>query len=233
MRVLVTRPREDAEDTATKLRARGHAALVAPLIEIRFVDGPEIPLEDIQAILATSSNGVHAMARRTQRRDVPLFAVGTQTARAARAAGFAIVKSADSDARALAAATAEWANPSAGALLHAAGAETKGELAQSLRGAGFEVRTSVVYDAVAVNGLPLEALTALTSRELDAVLLFSPRSARIFSDCVVEAGAKDRCTALAAFCISPAAAGALATISFRAVRVATKPDQEALLDLLE
>ncbi len=232
MRVLVTRPKEDAEDTAVKLRARGHTALVAPLIEIRFVDGPDISLEGVQAVLATSSNGVHALSRRTSRRDVPLFAVGAQTGQAAQDAGFSKVKNADGDARKLAAAIMDWAKPDAGALLHAAGVETKGELAQSLRAAGFEVRTCIVYDAVAVNALPPPALAALTAGELEAVLLFSPRSARIFSDCVVKAGVIDSCAPLAALCISPATADALSALPFQAVHVAKRPDQEALLALL-
>jgi len=232
MRVLVTRPREDAEETAVRLRARGHTVLIAPLIEIRFVDGPEIPFGGVQAILATSSNGVHALARRTSRRDVPLFAVGAQTARAAHSSGFATVKSADGDARALAAATVNWAKPNAGALLHAAGAETKGALAESLRAAGFEVRTEVLYDAIGVNELSTNVLIALTAGNLDAVLLFSPRSARIFSDCVVKADVADSCTALEALCISAVAADKLSALPFRAVHVAKRPDQEALLALL-
>ena len=232
MRVLVTRPKEDAEETAVRLRARGHTVLIAPLIEIRFVDGPEIPFGGVQAILATSSNGVHALARRTSRRDVPLFAVGAQTARAAHSSGFATVKSADGDARALAAATVNWAKPNAGALLHAAGAETKGALAESLRAAGFEVRTEVLYDAIGVNELSTNVLIALTAGNLDAVLLFSPRSARIFSDCVVKADVADSCTALEALCISAVAADNLSVLPFRAVHVAKRPDQEALLALL-
>lgn len=206
--------------------------LIAPLIEIRFVDGPEIPFGGVQAILATSSNGVHALARRTSRRDVPLFAVGAQTARAAHSSGFATVKSADGDARALAAATVNWAKPNAGALLHAAGAETKGALAESLRAAGFEVRTEVLYDAIGVNELSTNVLIALTAGNLDAVLLFSPRSARIFSDCVVKADVADSCTALEALCISAVAADKLSALPFRAVHVAKRPDQEALLALL-
>lgn len=215
------------------LRARGHTVLVAPLIEIRFADGPEISLEGVQAILATSSNGVHAMARRSRMRDVPLFAVGAQTAQAARDAGFSTVKSADGDARALAVATVNWAKPNAGALLHAAGAEIKGDLAESLRSAGFEVRTEVLYDAIGVNELSADALMALKAGNLDTVLLFSPRSARIFSDCVVKAGVAERCVPLSALCISPAAADAVAALPFRAVHVAKRPDQEALLSLLE
>ncbi len=85
MRVLVTRPKEDAEETAQLLAARGHQALVAPLLETRFFDGAALTLEGVQAVLATSANGVRALARRTARRDVPLFAVGPQTAEAAKA----------------------------------------------------------------------------------------------------------------------------------------------------
>jgi uroporphyrinogen-III synthase len=233
MRILVTRPKDDAEETAAKLRARGHTVLVAPLLEIRFADGPEILFEGIQAILATSSNGVHALARRTHRRDLPLFAVGAQTARAARDAGFSSVRSADGDARMLARATVNWANPTGGALLHVAGAETKGELAASLRSAGFEVRTEILYDAAGVSEISADALMALKAGRLDAVLLFSPRSARIFSDCVVKAGAADSCAALMALCISPSASAALGALPFRTVHVAKRPDQEALLALVE
>ena len=230
---LVTRPQQDAEETATRLRKRGHTALVAPLIDIQFVDGPEISLDGVQAVLATSSNGVHALARRTRRRDVPLFAVGSQTARAARDAGFATVKSANGDALSLVSAAIGWANPAKGALLHAAGAETKGELANALHDAGFEVRTHVVYDAVAAKELSPAALAALISRELDAVLLFSPRSAAIFADCVAKARAVDACVTLTAICISPATAITLDSLPFRALRVATRPDQETLLALVE
>ena len=79
MRLLVTRPREDGEAFAKLLAARGHEAVVAPVMEVQFLAGPPVPLEGVQAVLATSANGVRALVRRTQRRDVPLFAVGPQT----------------------------------------------------------------------------------------------------------------------------------------------------------
>ena len=51
MRVLVTRPLEDGEQTARELEARGHQALVAPLLTVAFLDGAELTLDDVQAIL--------------------------------------------------------------------------------------------------------------------------------------------------------------------------------------
>src|SRR5207237_1212647 len=84
MRLLVTRPRDDAEAFAKILRARGHDAIVAPLMEMRVVAGPPVALEGVQGVLATSANGVRALATGTTRCDVTIYAVGPQTAEAAR-----------------------------------------------------------------------------------------------------------------------------------------------------
>src|SRR6202021_3531518 len=102
MRVLVTRPAEDASRTAETLAKLGHAALIAPLLEIHFLDGPGVSLAGVQGILATSGNGIRALARRSPRRDIPVFAVGTRTANVARAEGYLAIMDAAGDSRALA-----------------------------------------------------------------------------------------------------------------------------------
>jgi uroporphyrinogen-III synthase len=229
MRVLVTRPSGDGEATAALLRARGHEVLLAPLMAIRFHDGAAIALDGVQAILATSANGVRALARRTTRRDVPLFAVGRQTAAEAHMQGFVAVLSADGDGADLAKATLGWAKPQNGALLHVAGSNTKGDLAAALAASGFEVRTTVLYDAVSADTLPDEAVSAIRDGALDAVLLFSPRGARVFA----ELAAGLDCSGVTAVCISEAAAKALDGLALRAVLVAERPDQDALLARLE
>src|SRR5437868_13477440 len=97
MRLLVTRPQEDAESFAALLRNRGHLPIVAPLMEVHFLPGAPIAFDRVQAVLATSANGVRAIAGRSSRRDIALYAVGPQTAEAARQAGFPIVISAEGD----------------------------------------------------------------------------------------------------------------------------------------
>lgn len=218
MRVLVTRPREDAGRIAEILRARGHKPVIAPLLETRFRDGPEIALDGVQAVLATSANGVRALVRRTPRRDVPVFAVGPQTAEEARDAGFADVRNADGDAKALAEAARRWARPGGGALLHVKGAEGDGSLAASLD--GFDARRLVLYDVT-------ETGAAIDLDSIDAVLLFSPRSARIFAARAPESAD------VIAICISAATARALGARAFKAVRIAAKPNQDALLACLD
>lgn len=232
MRILVTRPEVDTGEISQKLEAMGHHVVAAPLLNIRFYDGPEISLDGVQAILATSANGVRAIARRTPRRDVPLFAVGPQTEAEARAAGFTRIKNAHGDDAALARATAQWAKPQAGALLHAAGAEAPKLLVAELEKSGFTVRREVLYEAQAAQRLPGAAAQALKAGGLDAVMHFSSRSARTFADCVMREELAAPCEKLIALCISNAAAAALSPLHFREIRVAKAPNQQALLELL-
>ncbi|HEY5237600.1 MAG TPA: uroporphyrinogen-III synthase [Rhizomicrobium sp.] len=231
MRVLVMRPLQDAQETARLLEEMDHSAIVAPLLEMRFFGGPPLSLDGVQAILATSANGVRAIARRIDERAIPVFAVGTQTAEAAKSAGFKSIKNADGDAEALAKATMQWASPKNGALLHASGKDTEGKLEADLTRAGFSVRRETLYEAIAVEQLPAEAAQALKASSLDAVLFFSPRSAKILCDCVSRAGLGQTTRRLVACCISARAAQAL-TMSFQGVRIAEHPDQAALLRCL-
>ena len=229
MRILITRPIDDGEETARQLALRGHESLIAPLLTIGFLDGPEVTLENVQAILATSANGVRALARRTQRRDVAVFAVGPQTAAEAQTLGFAEVKSADGDAEALALAATRWAEPGKGALLHIAGEGHDGKLAERL--SGFTLRQEILYAVSAVEKMPEETAIALRDARLDAALFYSPRSAAIFRDCVMREGLPVE--NLFAACISPAAAAGLAPLVLGEVRIAAKPNQATLLKLLD
>lgn len=233
MRVLITRPSEDAERLAAELRERGHEPILSPLMEIRYLDGPEISLGRFQAVLATSANGIRALARRTPDRHVPVFGVGPQTAAAANQAGFANIRNAAGDALALAKAIVGGADPNAGPLLHAAGRERSGHLAQALTAAAFSVETVMLYEAVEVRRFSQAALAGLAAAEIDVTMLFSPRSARLFAEHVEKSGAKENCRRVTAVCISAAAAEPLHGLPLKAVQVAPRPDQAAMLALLD
>src|SRR5260221_1467732 len=88
MRILITRPREDAEPFAQALIALGHEAVIEPLLEIFYLPGPALDLVGVQAILLTSASGARAVALRTSWRDIAIVAVGPATANAAREVRF-------------------------------------------------------------------------------------------------------------------------------------------------
>jgi len=232
MRVLVTRPEPDAIHTAALLAGLGHEPVFAPLIELRFLPGPDVDLTGVQALLATSSNGVRALSRRSRGRDLPVFAVGQQTRATALGEGFASVVSADGDSSALANLVHRSLKPEAGVLLHVTAREAPAVLCRTLSDFGFEVRTEVLYETPAVQTLPKSAELGIRTGTIDAVLLFSARTAEVFRMRVGDAGLSQYCSGIRAICISRTAADALKGLAFRQLSIASAPNQEALLAAL-
>jgi uroporphyrinogen-III synthase len=232
MRVLLTRPEAQSRPLAEVLAARGIDALVDPLLETVPVQGARVDLDGAQAVLATSANGVRALAAATTRRDVPLLAVGPATAEAARAEGFTRVETAGGDVVALASLAAAILDPARGRLVHVAGTAVAGDLKGTLEGGGFTVERAVLYDARPARALAEATVAALRAGRIDGVLLFSPRTAKTFVGLVETAGLGATCRNLTAFCLSPAVADALRGLALGHVRVAQRPETDALLDLL-
>ena len=178
MKVLVTRPLEDGEETARQLALRGHQALLAPLLTTRFLDGPEVSLKMCRRSWRPAPMACAPWRAAARAAMCALFAVGPQTAAEAQSLGFQSVKSADGDARALAGAARDWARPGKGALLHVAGEGNDGKLAAApdkgallhVAGegndgklvqmlAGFSVRQEILYAVTAVEKMPEAAAT--------------------------------------------------------------------------
>lgn len=232
-RLLVTRPAEDTEPLAGLLHAQGIETMAEPLIAIHYLDGPPPDLKGVQAILATSANGVRAFTRRSDVRDLPLFAVGDATAEAARAAGFRRVESAGGDVATLAALVGRRLDAGGGELLHVAGSHVAGDLAGRLAQAGFATRRLVLYEARAAERLGAEAAAAVRDGALDGVLFFSPRTAEAFAQHARAAGLAGACRRLQAFCLSAAVAEKAAALEWTGISVAECPEQESLIAAIE
>lgn len=183
-------------------------------------------LPRVQAVLVTSGNAIPALPQHL--RTVRLLAVGDATARRARAAGFTAVASAGRDAAVLAALAARLLDRREGPLLLAAGEGQGGALAAELRQAGFRVLRRVAYVARPARALPSAARLAMARSAVTHALFFSPASARA-SVRLLRGLPTAGITALA---ISAATEAALAPLKWAGIRVASSPDQEALLALL-
>jgi len=231
-RVLLTRPREDAAPLAALLEAGGYRAALEPMLVIEPVPAT-LQIAGYQAVLATSANGVRALAAAVPGRNLPLFAVGDATARAAREAGFSSVESAAGDSAALALLVADRLDPGAGPLLHVSGEHVAGDLAGTLTARGFAVEQRVLYRAAAPSGLSEATARLIAEGAIDAVLFFSPRSARTFVSLAKAAGLAPACAGIVAVCLSPAVAEAAAAIAWRGVSVASRPDSAALIEALD
>ena len=233
LRALVTRPRAGAAALAEALRARGIEAIVEPLLEIRYRDGPAPDLAGVQAVLCTSANGVRALARANGERGISLLAVGEATAVRARAEGFTAVASAGGDSADLVRLALARLRPQGGRLLHVAGDVVAGDLVGMLRAQGFVVERSVLYEARPVVALSPATVRALRSGMIDFALFFSPRTAAIFARLAGIAHVVECLATITALSISRAADTALAGLPWHDRRVAEEPSQPVLLDALD
>ncbi|MCG8494338.1 MAG: uroporphyrinogen-III synthase [Sneathiellales bacterium] len=229
----MTRPEPDGSALSEKLNALGHMPFLSPVMEMKRLPLKEPDLEDMQALLLTSINALRIFCELTERRDLPLFAVGARSAEGAREVGFNRVYSADGDVDSLAELVMEKADPEAGSLLHIGGARLAGDLRGLLENAGFSYNREILYEMIAASQLQKKAEKALTSEELDGVLLFSPQTARIFKDIIERSGHKAHVKTMVAYCLSRNVKDALRGLDFKKIEVAKQPTEDHLLDLIE
>jgi uroporphyrinogen-III synthase len=234
MRVLVTRPQPDADITAALLRDMGHEPLVAPLLDIQSLESSKaIDFGNVQAILITSANGARALARSTDHRDVPVFAVGEASASTARESGFGDVQSAAGNVATLAALAMDRLHPKNGKLLHITGSVTAGNLAGMLAAAGFGVDKRVLYRAVTKDTLPERIADGLREQNIDSILFYSPRTARTFVDLVEMSKLSNKINNIKILCLSDAVRDVFTKSKIANVQVPSLPEQNSLLELLE
>lgn len=231
MRLLLLRPEPDVRRTAATLRALGHDVITAPLMRIEPVGDLEIRNRAWAAILITSANAarsIAAHARVMQLRALPVFTVGQQSARAMNAAGFANVMSVDGDVDALASLVTRKRPGSP--LLYLTGADRSGDLAGTLRDRGFAVETIVVYHAIAETNFPFAAADALATG-VDGVLHFSHRSAQTYLALARKSRVEETLKPIQ-FCLSEQVAEPLRRARAAIIRVAPRPTEAAMLDLI-
>jgi uroporphyrinogen-III synthase len=235
MRVLVTRPREEAEALALRLDPLGYEAIIEPMIEVRFLDQVAVDAAGAQAVVFTSANGVRALkvARggNSFPRTLPAFAVGGTTAAAARAAGFHEVIEGQGAVEALARLIVARCPPSAGAVVHISGSVVARDLAALLAPSGIRLIRAVLYESVQAKALRPETRARLAAGEIAAALFFSPRTAQTFVNLVEGAGLAASIGSVVAIALSPAVADAL-RLPFARVATAARPTTDALLECL-
>lgn len=229
--VLVLRPRAQAERTAERLAALGHPALIEPVLEIRPLPPPALDTAGIAVVAVTSAHAAFALAGLPAA--LPVHAVGAATAAAAERVLGRAVRVAQGDGAALAEAILRDLPEAAGEVLHLAGREVSPGLAATLAAAGCRCRRLTVYEAVPTGALSPICRAALSEGAVGAVLLHSPRSARLWLAGVAAAGLVPALARLRAVCLSPAVAAALGDGIFAGVRVAAEPSEAALLRCLD
>jgi uroporphyrinogen-III synthase len=235
MRLLVTRPEQDAIALKAQLIGLGHEVLIEPMIHIEYEPLDELDLADAQALIATSRNALRALAQSrhvTDARALPLYAVGPGTSATARALGFELVLQGPKDAAALIGFVAEHAEVYGGPLVYLAGEVRAADVGGELRRLGFHVLEPVAYRARASDRLSRPIAARFEAGEIDGVLLMSPQTARTYVRLIRTLGLGAKAGKVMHYCLSPAVARALDPLAPVRRAAAAEPNMQSLLALV-
>ena len=233
LRVLVTRPEPGASRTARRLQETGFQPIVLPLTEtVALPVDAEFVTGDAIAVAVTSANAVRHASNEViaALAALPCHAVGARTAEAARKMGFSSVIEGSGDAEALADAIAA-ALPGK-AITYLCGRVRFPMFEQRLEAAGVRVRAVETYDTLPVPYSDETILALLSGQSVDAVLLYSAKAAVAMQALSKRPALQEAFEKIQVFALSARIAAAFGDGAGKTIRIAARPDEEALLALL-
>jgi uroporphyrinogen-III synthase len=236
MRILVTRPAEDAKRQADQLRALGHSPIILPLLEVAFPRLTPLALDGVQGIIVTSRNGLRGLQANDAFEDtktLPLYCVGEGTAELAAELGFVRVITGGGRASELVPVIRHAARPGDGALLYMTGQHLAYDLETPLKQAGFLVPRVICYEAHELHPSRAAKLAEMVrQREIQAIILMSPRMAGIFARIIRRFEVEEEARAITCYCYSEAIANSLEDINGLTIAISSHPKEAELMRLI-
>jgi uroporphyrinogen-III synthase len=233
MLVLITRSGKDADELAGLLTGRGLQSIVEPMINPRFLRDGDLDTRDAQGFLVTSTNGARGLAKATERRDLPVFAIGSSPAKSASDAGFTEIVKTSGDAGDLVLLVKDRLDPAGGVLIHASSAKPAAELKGAVEDEGFGFRHEALFEITSPDQLSDGLGAAIGDGRLDLIMFYSPLSVGVFIRLAEAAGLTEACASITLLCLSDGIANAARPIAWRQVLVPAQPNQDALLEHLD
>ena len=185
-KILLTRPQQDAEPLAKKLQQQGYQPMILPMMEVEFLPEIALPVDNIDALIFTSANGVRALMHQLQyqpqyRQQIlatPCYAVGAKTASTAKSYGFDKIAIAGGDANKLYQLIIDTNAHASQRFYHVAADNHPHALVERLKQAGLNATRQSFYKTLALQRLPADFTDIFP--QINAVMLFSVRTAEIF-----------------------------------------------------
>ncbi len=233
MRLLLTRPRIDAESAARQLRLQGVDVVIDPLMAIEKLSPAPIPFESYQALIFTSPNALRSFDYPDTAKSILTFVVGKKTERVAQSIGFKHIVSANGDVNKLSETIKSMIYPKNGPLLYLSGVDVAGSLADDLKDVFFNVDVREIYKATAAENIHSDTLSLLQKGKIDYIPFYSPRSAHIFRELIKKAHAEETLANVTALCLSPAVKKVIAGIEWADIKVAKNPNQIDLYKMID
>jgi uroporphyrinogen-III synthase len=250
--ILLTRPHEQSMETAEILSFAGYKVEIAPLLKISFGEkninhillDENVSSNSVKKIFViTSANGVSALAKNTYIRNSEMVTVGKSSADKAKELGFTNVKSCieqgDSDSLKLIASNQESLAKYINAkydkdteIIHIKGSNSNNGLSEALSSFGFKYSSVLLYE-VSKQSFTSEIVNSLREKYFDAVLIYSPKTAKFFLEEIENNNLEDSLDKTKCFCLSEKASQILQNIKFSGLYNSKNNYSEEMIELVK
>lgn len=214
----------DAAEYAEAIETLGFTPLHFPLLTIKSLDVPLPDLSRYKSIIFTSINGLNEFSKILDERTLPVYAVGEQTAQAAREAGFTVAGVGAVGAADL----AKILPPEGRPYLHISGVD----VAEEIKVGGLKIDRLPIYKAEKIKTLSDECIALIESKKVAAILFFSTRAVDNFVDIVVNNNIQHDISSIQALCLADSMLESARRLQWKGVRVAKAPNRTGMLKLL-
>jgi uroporphyrinogen-III synthase len=232
VRLLVTRPHPDAEETVARLGALGIEGIAAPLLDRAALRAALPDPAELAAIALTSANALRALDERGALRPylgLQVFAVGEKTAAVARELGFVAIVTAGGTAEHLVAEIGAAQPP--GPVFYPAARHQAADLAGLLAPLGVDVVTARVYEMRPARTLAPAIAASLARGAYAGALFYSRRTAEAFVALAAPLVAPEQKSRLGVLCLSEQVAEPLLAAHFVRASLAEHPNEDAMMAL--
>lgn len=228
--VLLTRLHEDSLAVAEELQAMGVKTSIIPLQGVKFF--PLItPLDDIQALVFTSKNGVRAFCRSYSQRDMIVYCVGDGTAELSLKSGFKRVHSAKGNVHNLVDLIKKRCNPSGKMLLYISGKDISHDLGSLLP--DYPVERIVGYEIKDQFELTETDIQALINPSITHVCLFSNKSGERFGKVIKKYKCEETCKGRICVTFSEEVANQVEHLPWEAIKTLDHPSLDAMFEYID
>lgn len=231
MNLLLIRPKAQADAMAEALRSRGHRIHLAPLLRVDRLQFDDRILQAASAIIITSANAASALEVLDPA--VRIFAVGPDTASAAKAAGFSNITAASGTASSLIDTVGGRWRAEDGPLAYASGRHVSVDVARALALKGYSCRRVEVYATSRARQLTEATVGLLRRGQIDAVLFMSVRTADAFAGLVASAEISECCRTARSLSLSAKIARRLGHLPWIQSPSAGSPTRDGILRMVD
>ncbi|MEJ8475780.1 uroporphyrinogen-III synthase [Roseibium algae] len=230
MRFLLTRPEPECTRSAEKLRELGHEVFQAPMLRMVEKPSPLFDLEGVSALAVTSARVADILVGHQQidlLASLPVYAVGDRSAEVLQGAGFQDVISAQGNVADLARQIVS--GHSGGQVLYLAAQDRAGDLEELLKTAQISCVLNELYQMEPVVDIDMDLLQILEVHCVDAVLIYSRRTAETLVARLEAVSRIDLLHGMRVVAISEGSAGPMPDEA--CVEIASHPTEMALFEL--